>query len=97
MKKIIFDFNYIATIEDFYIVAIKELNLPDYFGNNLDALWDSITAFIDLPIEIIFINLNIIKVKKFRKIINLFEQAEIDLNFDLRFRYETKEKNFTSE
>lgn len=30
----------------------QELNLPDYYGENLDALWDCLTTDIKLPITI---------------------------------------------
>ena len=32
---------------------IKEkLELPEWYGNNLDALWDMLTGFIETPIKI---------------------------------------------
>jgi ribonuclease inhibitor len=30
----------------------KELNLPDYYGENLDALWDCLTTDIELSLTI---------------------------------------------
>lgn len=34
-------------------IEIKEkLELPIYYGENLDALWDCLTGWIDLPIEV---------------------------------------------
>ena len=34
--------------------ALKEgLNFPNYYGANLDALWDCLTDFIDNDVEII--------------------------------------------
>ncbi|WP_439345402.1 barstar family protein [Vacuolonema iberomarrocanum] len=32
---------------------LKKLDLPDHYGDNLDALWDCITGWIDLPIDLI--------------------------------------------
>ena len=37
--------------------ALKDgLELPDYYGANLDALWDCLTDFIDNDVEIILRN-----------------------------------------
>ncbi len=54
-KPIQFDFERIGSINDFYIVAKRELQLPEHFGNNLDALWDCITGDMELPAFIRFI------------------------------------------
>ena len=35
-----------------YDVIKTELELPDWFGNNLDALWDAVTGIMYLPAEI---------------------------------------------
>ena len=65
----------------------QELSLPEYFGNNLDALWDSLTADIALPATIQFTNLTLFHLKKFEKLITLFEDAETELNGELKFSY----------
>ncbi|PED05110.1 barstar family protein [Bacillus pseudomycoides] len=33
-------------------VLKKELDLPDYYGENADALWDCLTAWVILPLTI---------------------------------------------
>ncbi|PEE37393.1 barstar family protein [Bacillus pseudomycoides] len=33
-------------------VLKKELDLPDYYGENADALWDCLTAWVILPLKI---------------------------------------------
>ena len=51
--------------------AIKEgLGLPDYYGMNMDALWDCITGYIDIPATIYIKSLN--KLPK-----DLIEKGEI--------------------
>lgn len=44
MKKIIIDFNKIKSVDEFYDRAEEVLGLPDYFGRNLDALYDELTS-----------------------------------------------------
>lgn len=70
----------------------KELDLPDYYGMNLNALWDCITAWIDLPIMIIWTNLEESKKRLGEKfvtdLIDLFESAKKELGDD--FNYELK-------
>lgn len=34
----------------------NKLELPDYYGNNLDALWDMLTGYLKMPLTIVFIN-----------------------------------------
>ena len=31
---------------------LRKLNLPEWYGNNLDGLWDMLTGFIETPINI---------------------------------------------
>ena len=40
MKQVTFDFEKIESIDDFYREAVEKMDLPDYFGYNLDAMWD---------------------------------------------------------
>jgi len=37
---------------DLHIELKEKLGLPIYYGKNLDALWDCLTGWIDLPIEV---------------------------------------------
>ena len=87
IRNVQIDFHHIHTWNKLYRVLKKNLGLPEYFGNNLDALWDSVTAYIDLPIKIQFINLSAFHLKKFEKLITLFEDAETELNGELKFSY----------
>lgn len=41
-----------ASIEDFHQKIKAGLALPDYYGNNLDALWDCLTAWVEVPVTI---------------------------------------------
>lgn len=84
---VIFDFTRIASIDDFYKIAKSEMQLPDYFGNNLDALWDEVTAGIELPATIEFKNMSLLQLEKFESLISLFEEAHDELGDDFTFSY----------
>ena len=38
-----------------YCVLARELGFPDFYGENWDAFWDSITGLVELPNEIDFV------------------------------------------
>ena len=86
MKKIEIDFENITTKEEFYEVFKKKMELPEYFGNNLDALWDVITASIELPVKIRFSNFNNKKSDFFISLKELFNDAETELSGRLSFK-----------
>ncbi|MEG1751926.1 MAG: barstar family protein [Clostridia bacterium] len=44
--------------EGFYNVLQKKFGLPDWFGKNVDALWDMLTGFVQTPCEVVFIGFN---------------------------------------
>ncbi|MGE9315180.1 barstar family protein [Niabella sp. CJ426] len=90
MKQVKFDFERIGTIDDFYVVAVRELGLPEHFGKNLDALWDSITGDIALPVSIQFVNLSMTQLETFEKVISLFEEAAEELGDNFIFEYYLK-------
>ena len=87
MKQVQFDFERIGTMDDFYTIARRELDLPEYFGNNLDALWDCITGDIELPLSVRFMNMSMSQLETFEKLIVLFEDAAGELGDDLLFEY----------
>ena len=82
-----FNFERIGSIEDFYKIAKKELSLPEHFGNNLDALWDSLNGDVELPLQVQFTNLTMNQLEQFNKLILLFEEAAAELGDNLIFEY----------
>lgn len=58
MKKYIFDRNEFKWSEEFYKIIKNKFNLPDWVGENADALWDVLTGFLETPCEIVFQNFN---------------------------------------
>ncbi|NJL76054.1 MAG: hypothetical protein HC892_14575 [Saprospiraceae bacterium] len=52
--EIILDGNNIKTVEDFHREIKNVLDFPDHYGNNLDALWDCLTSWIEAPLVLIW-------------------------------------------
>lgn len=90
MKQVIFDFDAILTFDDFYEAAKIQLQLPEYFGNNLDALWDCLTGETELPVEVLFMNITTLQLEIFEGVISVFEDASIELDNDLSFKIDLK-------
>lgn len=86
-NNIVFDFDTITSIEDFYAIFKVKLALPNYFGNNLDALYDSLTGYIALPVKIQFIHLSVQQITAFRDIISTFEDAHHMLGDEFIFEF----------
>ena len=91
MKQIIsIDGNKISTEEEFHIEISKALKFPDYYGKNLDALWDCLTGYIDTNINLIWSNHQFSKTslgKKFDVIKSIFDDLcdeEQCFSFELR-------------
>ncbi len=52
MKNIVIDFSACKYPMDLHSIIKEKLELPEWYGNNLDALWDMMTGFIETPINI---------------------------------------------
>ncbi len=44
----------IRSLDEFYSEIAQKLNFPEYFGRNLDALWDVLTTDIEGPVELVW-------------------------------------------
>ena len=86
MKKIEIDFENITTKEEFYEIFKSKIELPEYFGDNLDALWDVITAYLELPLKVRFLNFNDKKLDFFVSLKELFNYAERELKRMLSYK-----------
>lgn len=71
------DFTSCKTLGEVHLVIKEELEFPDFYGENLDALWDSLTGLMYVPA-----NVTIKKggsrelTKEIDKIIQVFEEAK---------------------
>lgn len=52
MKKVVLDGKKITDREALHKILKKELRFPEYYGENLDALWDCLTTDVELPLTI---------------------------------------------
>jgi ribonuclease inhibitor len=86
MKTIYIDFTDIGDYEDFYAQLKEKLTLPDYFGNNLDALSDVITGELEMPLHIEFVNMSVDQLELFEDLLTTLEDAEDEVE-DFSFTY----------
>ncbi len=80
-NKIIIDFSDCLYLDSIHNEIKEKLDLPDWYGKNLDALWDSLTGIIETPVEIEIIFKPETKTAQemkpyVEKIINVFMDAE---------------------
>lgn len=73
--EVIFDFRQIESMEKFYDEAVQKLHLPDYFGRNLDALYDMLTGHIHLPVTIQFFHLSPSQLPVFEGLLSTMKDA----------------------
>ena len=81
-----FDFDDIADQQDFYREFSQSFSLNREQVNNLDSLWEAVTGgLLPLPLEIEFIHLNDKQRRRVGALILLFDEAEEELEGELRF------------
>lgn len=86
MKTVYIDFTDIGDDEDFYAQLKEKLILPEYFGDNLDALYDSITGAVELPLHIEFVNMSVEQLEHFEDLLTTLEDAEDEVE-EFTFSY----------
>lgn len=86
MKTIYIDFTDIGDYEDFYAQLKEKITLPDYFGDNLDALSDVITGELEMPLHIEFVNMTVDQLEIFEDLLTTLEDAEDEVE-DFSFSY----------
>ncbi|AZI32898.1 MULTISPECIES: barstar family protein [Kaistella] len=86
MNTVYIDFTEIGDMEDFFDQLKEKLKLPETFGDNLDALYDSITGFVELPLHIEFVNMSVEQLEDFEDLLTTLEDADEELE-DFSFAY----------
>ncbi|CAH1211322.1 MULTISPECIES: barstar family protein [Paenibacillus] len=90
MGSVILDGTQFSTSSELHEQLKTKLKLPDFYGANLDALWDGLTAMAEMPLELKWVNYGISEqrlgadAERFR---SLMEEAEQELP-DFRFLVE---------
>ena len=87
MKKVFLDFSNVKYVAEFHRIIKKSFQqsvegFPDFCGENLNALWDVLTGFIELPVEISVTGIDNIKNINLRdyayEIVEVFEEAGVE-------------------
>ncbi|KAB1228882.1 MULTISPECIES: barstar family protein [Chryseobacterium] len=86
MKTVYIDFTDIGDYEDFYTQLKEKIQLPEHFGDNLDALFDSITGDVEMPLHIEFVNMTVDQLEIFEDLLTTLEDAEEEVE-DFSFSY----------
>ena len=84
--EIFIDFTDLGDYEDVYAQLKEKLMLPEFFGENLDALNDAITGFVELPLHIEFVNMSVEQLETFEDLLLTLEDIEEELD-DFTFAY----------
>ena len=79
MKTIYIDFSEIGDEQDFYQQLKQKLSLPENFGDNLDALYDSLTGFVELPLHLECVNMSVNQVEDFETLLETLEEANEEI------------------
>ncbi len=74
--EIYIDFLEIGDYEDFYAQLKEKIQLPEYFGDNLDALYDVISGGLAMPLHLEFVNMNVEQLEIFEDLLTTLEDAE---------------------
>ena len=83
------DFSNVKYYMEIHPIIQKALDFPDYYGCNLDALWDCLTDMVGRPVHIEIIGLDVIEKKfdntanKMIEILTRFKHFNNDLFADI--------------
>ncbi len=100
-NQVFIDFSSIGDYEEFYAQLKRKLTLPEYFGSNLDALYDSISGAAELPLHLEFVNLSVDQLETFELLIGTLEDLEQDVeSFTFSYfleQYEDQDEDYEGE
>ncbi|MEC5394984.1 barstar family protein [Bergeyella sp. RCAD1439] len=76
MNTVYIDFSTIGDFEDFYEQLKAKLTLSDHFGGNLDALYDSLSGEVSLPLHLELVNMTVDQLEDFEDLLSVLEEAD---------------------
>lgn len=91
-----FDGLSISSEQDFHKRIASAFSVAQYYGNNLNALWDPLSTDVEHPVEIVWKNSKESEQSMdgtFKKIISIFERTknqDISLGLADKFEYKLK-------
>ena len=83
MNIVILDSKKFSTQQELHNILKRELELPEYYGGNLDALWDCLKGWIDLPLTIEWVGYEKSEMdlgNYAQKVLDMFRDAEEELD-----------------
>jgi ribonuclease inhibitor len=89
MREVVFDSSHVERLDQLHSELSRSLDFPDYYGANLDALYDCLSGDIALPLRIIWKNYNITRLKlgkdaeKVLKVMKDFAKEEPDFTLEV--------------
>lgn len=89
MREVVFDSSHVERLDQLHSELSRSLDFPDYYGANLDALYDCLSGDIALPLRIIWKNYNITRsklgkdVEKVLKVMKDFAKEEPDFTLEV--------------
>jgi len=89
MREVVFDSSHVERIDQLHSELSRCLDFPDYYGANLDALYDCLSGDVALPLRIIWKNYNITRLKlgkdaeKVLKVMKDFAKEEPDFTLEV--------------
>lgn len=89
MREVVFDSSHIKRLDQLHSELSRSLDFPDYYGANLDALYDCLSGDVALPLKIIWKNYNITRSKlgkdaeKVLKVMKDFAKEEPDFTLEV--------------
>jgi ribonuclease inhibitor len=86
MKTVYIDFTDIGDYEDFYTQLKEKVQLPEHFGDNLDAFFDTITGNLEMPLHLEFVNMTVDQLEIFEDLLTTLEDAEEEVE-EFSFSY----------
>ena len=82
MNEVILNSEEFSNIDELHLLLKKKLKLPEYYGKTLDALWDCLTGWIELPITVVWLDYEKSRQKigeYAEKLAGTFQEAEQEL------------------